>query len=123
MMIKPPLPFSDDWINTVVSEGTLKSEDLVMRFTDIIKRSCIQNAAWVEETLIPSWQDVYDSITTKKFDDDFSSSEAIEFSMDLAELTTHLFDILNTLAPDGCTFGSTEGDAACFGFFTVDEHV
>lgn len=122
-MIKPPLPFPDDWADTVVSEGTLRSEDLVLRLTDAIKRSAITNETWVNEHLIPSWQDVYDNIATKRFDDDLSSNEAIEFSVDVADLISYLFDLLNTLAPDGCTFSASEGDGACFGFFRVDEHV
>lgn len=32
-------------------------------------------------------------------------------------LNEDLFDFLSDIAPDGCYFGNTEGDGACFGFF------
>ena len=32
-----------------------------------------------------------------------------------------LFDRLNDIAPEGCLFGSHEGDGALFGFWTVED--
>lgn len=88
----------------VVSDGTLKPEDLIPKFLNALKHDETAHAKFLKgnpEILeIQSWDDVDDE--TK--------------SMLVDELT----DALNDIAPDGYFFGASDGDGACFGFWQVD---
>lgn len=88
----------------VVSDGTLKPEDLIPKFLNALKHDETAHSKFLKdfpEVLeIQSWDDVDDE--TK--------------SMLVDELT----DALNGIAPDGYFFGASDGDGACFGFWKVD---
>lgn len=88
----------------VVSDGTLKPEDLIPKFLNALKHDETAHSKFLKdfpEVLeIQSWDDVDDE--TK--------------SMLVDELT----DVLNGIAPDGYFFGASDGDGACFGFWKVD---
>ncbi|MBR4407410.1 MAG: hypothetical protein IKT27_03755 [Clostridia bacterium] len=94
----------------VVSDGTLKPEDLIPKFLNALKHDETAHSKFLKDypeiLEIQSWDDVDDE--TK--------------SMLVDELT----DALNGIAPDGYFFGASEGDGACFGFWKVgnnDERV
>lgn len=88
----------------VVSDGTLKPEDLIPKFLNALKNDETAHAKFLKDNPeileIQSWDDVDDE--TK--------------SMLVDELT----DALNDIAPDGYFFGASDGDGACFGFWQVD---
>lgn len=88
----------------VVSDGTLKPEDLIPKFLNTLKHDEPAHAKFLKDNPeileIQSWDDVDDE--TK--------------SMLVDELT----DALNGIAPDGYFFGASDGDGACFGFWKVD---
>lgn len=88
----------------VVSDGTLKPEDLIPKFLNALKHDETAHAKFLKDNPeileIQSWDDVDDE--TK--------------SMLVDELT----DALNDIAPDGYFFGASDGDGACFGFWAVD---
>lgn len=88
----------------VVSDGTLKPEDLIPKFLNALKHDETAHAKFLKDNPeileIQSWDDVDDE--TK--------------SMLVDELT----DALNDIAPDGYFFGASDGDGACFGFWKVD---
>lgn len=88
----------------VVSDGTLKPEDLIPKFLNALKHDETAHAKFLKDNPeileIQSWDDVDDE--TK--------------SMLVDELT----DALNDIAPDGYFFGASDGDGACFGFWQVD---
>lgn len=88
----------------VVSDGTLKPEDLIPKFLNALKHNETAHAKFLKDNPeileIQSWGDVDDE--TK--------------SMLVDELT----DALNDIAPDGYFFGASDGDGACFGFWQVD---
>lgn len=87
----------------VVSEGTLRSEDLIPAFLDVLKQ--IDRDAWAEAVVhIPQWRDL---------GPDNYNQALSEYSMELQEK-------LDELAPEGYYFGCAVGDGACLGFF---EHV
>ena len=88
----------------VVSDGTLKPEDLIPKFLNALKHDETAYSKFLKDNPeileIQSWDDVDDE--TK--------------SMLVDELT----DALNDIAPDGYFFGASDGDGACFGFWAVD---
>ena len=88
----------------VVSDGTLKPEDLIPKFLNALKHDETAHSKFLKDypeiLEIQSWDDVDDE--TK--------------SMLVDELT----DALNGIAPDGYFFGASDGDGACFGFWKVD---
>lgn len=88
----------------VVSDGTLKPEDLIPKFLNALKHDETAHSKFLKDypeiLEIQSWDDVDDE--TK--------------SMLVDELT----DALNGIAPEGYFFGASEGDGACFGFWKVD---
>lgn len=88
----------------VVSDGTLKPEDLIPKFLNALKHDEAAHSKFLKDNPeileIQSWDDVDDE--TK--------------SMLVDELT----DALNDIAPDGYFFGASDGDGACFGFWKVD---
>lgn len=88
----------------VVSDGTLKPEDLIPKFLNALKHDETAHSKFLKDNPeileIQSWNDVDDE--TK--------------SMLVDELT----DALNGIAPDGYFFGASDGDGACFGFWQVD---
>ena len=40
---------------------------------------------------------------------------------ELSQKVEIAFDILESIAPEGCYFGTLEGDGACFGFWSIEE--
>lgn len=87
----------------VVSDGTLKPEDLIPKFLNALKHDETAHSKFLKDNPeileIQSWDDVDDE--TK--------------SMLVDELT----DALNDIAPNGYFFGASDGDGACFGFWKV----
>lgn len=80
----------------VVSEGTLLESDLIPRFLEAFAPNMI-HADWRE------WPTGYDDDGTMFLLED-------------------LFDALNTVgAEHGYSFGASDGDGACFGFWAWDE--
>lgn len=87
----------------VVSDGTLKPQDLIPKFLDALK---------------------YDEKAHSKFLKDFPEILEIQSWDELDEetqsmLVDELIDALNGIAPEGYFFGASEGDGASFGFWSV----
>lgn len=82
----------------VVSEGTLRYEDLIPTF----------------EALLRELDPVTFGALRWRFDQQPGDSE------DHDEYLIELQDALNDVAPDGYYFGTIEGDGACYGFFEAD---
>ena len=92
----------EDLKGMVVSDGTMRSEDLIPKFLNVLK---------------VYGRDVYD-----KYVDE--NPEVLDLSgMDdetMGWVVDELFDKLNEIAPEGYSFGSQDGDGACYGFWSVD---
>lgn len=73
-----------------VSEGTLKEEDLIIRFLEVYK------------DLVGEGSDDWEYISNRPHDD---------------WLLSDIMDALNEHAPPYCYFGANESDGACFGFW------
>jgi len=85
-----------------ISHGTLRTEDLVLAFADEIHRLLCGTYEHPE----------VDLKRVKGFVENPSSAD----EYDLEEL----FDILDSLAPEGYYFGAHPGDGADFGFWEVE---
>lgn len=92
----------EDLKGMVVSDGTMRSEDLIPKFLNVLK---------------VYGKDVYDKYVGE-------NPEVLDLSgMDdetMGWVVDELFDKLNEIAPEGYSFGSQDGDGACYGFWSVD---
>lgn len=94
-----------------ISSGTLRPDDLARAFTDELERLAPAKAA----ELRAEYAEAY------KFLDGQRPLVLTVACCDLAELADVLQDALEELAPEGCYFGTLEGDGADFGFWPVQE--
>jgi hypothetical protein len=95
----------------IVSSDTLRAEDLLPRFW-----TTAEQLAQVLQERIPS--NLLEPLTLLVGED---SSET-DWNDDLAADTlAELFDLLQSWAPAGFSFGSHEGDGACFGFWLTPD--
>lgn len=90
-----------------VSTGTLRNEDLIPRFLEVLDRYAPAKA---KELL-----DLYPN-TLENLDDE---DDADDFARGM--LLHDLFEALDEIAPEGYSFGAHEGDGADFGFWPVEE--
>jgi hypothetical protein len=95
----------------IVSSDTLRTEDLLPRFW-----TTAEQLAQVLQERIPA--NLLEPLTLLVGED---SSET-DWNDDLAADTlAELFDLLQSWAPAGFSFGASEGDGACFGFWLTPE--
>ncbi len=87
-----------------VSHGTLREEDLVPAFLDVLRDLNPERAAKFES-------DYAEAIT--------SLQEGLEHPY-IEHMVPELEDALQEAAPEGYRFGAIEGDGADFGFWQVD---
>jgi hypothetical protein len=89
-----------------VSSGTMRDQDLIPRFLDVLD----EHAPAKAEEL----RDLY-PITLENLDE--HDSETMARSM----LVHDLFEALNEIAPEDHYFGAHEGDGADYGFWPVPD--
>lgn len=122
------LPF--EYFNSVISTDTLRPQDLIARFLEVLTFAWPSKAEWLraEYVLRPStdlerWCEpeidpgVYDSHDGTVEDQAHLEARYDDVYSLLADLT----DALAEVAPEGCTFGASEGDGACFGFWSFQD--
>ncbi len=97
-------PLSDTWCNATISEGTLKNRDLILTFMSFLN----ENAEGLFHDVLNEWEDVVTALVNLDEGRDFEQE---------TELCSHLFDVLDAIAPEGCIFGASESDGAHFGFW------
>ena len=97
---------------TIVSEGTLRPQDLVESFTDEYEQrgGCPDH--------VRDYRRILERWTVGPQDESF---EGLIRDEDLGYALENLFEDLNEVAPDNCSFGAHEGDGALFGFFKIIE--
>jgi hypothetical protein len=61
---------------------------------------------------LDEWEDVLFSIINPKSDRDYEQESF---------LLEHLFNVMDAIAPEGCSFGASDSDGALFGFWQVEE--
>lgn len=99
-------PLNNQWVNKTVSEGTLRTQDLISSMLGVLEHTRHQ----MYNRVVIEWVDVLNSM----FEDNGQRDSEQE-----TLLHDHLFELLNSLAPTDCVFGASEGDGACFGFWEV----
>ena len=83
-----------------VSHGTMRVRDLVPAFLAVLP-----------EDMVP--EGVVGRV--KDGGDEYWESEQVVWDLE------ELFDLLNDLAPEGCYFGSSEGDGSDYGFWEIGD--
>lgn len=107
-MTTTPTPrLSNEWLGSV-SHGTMREEDLIPAFLEVLDAVDPELAA----DLGSAWEAMLDE--DGRNIDDGKEEEA-------SELCHHLFDLLDAIAPEGSSFGAHEGDGADYGFWLFDE--
>ena len=98
---EPVKQLSSDYAGAVISDGTLLDSDLFSAFISVLEEADPAAAKQTQEDWDAAVRD----------NDDGCKSYIVQ----------EMFDSLNNIAPDGCWFGASEGDGACFGFWTDDD--
>jgi hypothetical protein len=96
-------------LNTTVIRATLRPQDLVHEFLDVIK----DTPEYLQIMMNP-----LSIITDPSADDDDERWDSEDMSYFLNEV---LWDVLNMYAPEGYYFGCTEGDGSDFGYWKFEE--
>ena len=93
-------------VGDVVSQATLRTEDLIESFMDFIEAVC-------------------DDESVKAVASEYLECKLLEDDQDGLDwfLNEFLFDAMNEIAPEGCYFGAHEGDGSLFGYWEVEEEV
>lgn len=95
-----------------VIHGTLRVQDLVPVFLDVIKNT--PEYVQISMNNVPELSVISDP--TASDDDERWESEYMSYF-----LNETLFEVLNAYAPDGYYFGSHIGDGSDFGFWKVED--
>jgi hypothetical protein len=96
-------------LDVTVSRATLRPQDLIHTFLDIIK----ETPEYLQIMMCPP-----SVITDPSADDDDERWDSEEIAFFLNE---ELWDVLNNYAPEGYYFGCTEGDGSDFGYWKIEE--
>lgn len=109
MSYKSLFELDESWVNSTISSGTAKAEDLITRIINFIAD---RNEALATE-ITNEWVDVIKGMLN--VDDEHRDYEQE------VEFLSHLFDVMDAIAPKNCMFGGHEGDPACYGFWEFEE--
>lgn len=108
----------------IVSEGTLRPEDLIPAFTEALRERRGEIVRAAGRTLAPRQAVLVEQIdllleVIAPWLNDPEYFRATMACWHLEDLT----DLLSEAAPEGYRFGAHEGDGALFGFWPVEEEV
>ena len=98
----------DEWAGQTVSEGTLKTDDLLDAFSEVLVGH-IGKRRMPEERLVSRAQKLAARMRLGK-------AKPHELA-EAEDVLSALFLCLAGIAPLGCYFGSMDGDGACYGFW------
>lgn len=96
---------------TIVSSDTLKTEHLIKAFTPWLEQLDPEQAS----ALRVRYQDIYEALPYGDLPEDEAYLESG------SDLVSELHGALGGAAGEGFTFGASEGDGACFGFWPVED--
>lgn len=104
----------NDLKNVSVISGTHRPQDLIPKFLELVKDLAATEYAAINVapfSAIPAF------VLDEGDDSDWWHTE------EAALLLGDLFGILDSVAPEGCYFGSHPGDASDYGFWEIEEDV
>ena len=100
----------DTWRNTSISHGTMIAEDIVDAITRTIP----------DPYLAPIDAAITEFNCLRSFDADCRIPDKYAENASYI-LNEDIWDHLNSIAPEGCYFGSHPGDGADYGFWECEE--
>lgn len=107
--------------NVSIITGTLQTQDLAIAFFGFLETEAPDKAAEFART----WGDpnTWDFSTPSVDTGTGPQWQACHNRLDQYDFALNevLFDLINTLAPEGCYFGSHPGDGSDFGFWAVED--
>ena len=114
--LSPTGTLSEDFAGFILSEGTLKTSDLLRKSESFLSEleTHFFNSVGVSKESYANF------LETKKLIDGVLYDHTVP-----ADTASDVWDscvvFFNSIAPDGHYFGSHEGDGACFGFWTDED--
>lgn len=103
-----------------ISEGTLRTQDLLPRFISVLQQAEPEHeavldykAAWDAARVLSDWTD----LGNENAEDVLEAIGYWDSTQVGYLLNETVFDALNMVAPEGTYFGASEGDGASFGFW------
>lgn len=101
-----------------VSHGTLNGLDLIPAFMAVLKELSPE-----QYTTFSERERIALNALNGEYDNhpDYTPEQVAAELEDATELVNDLCDTLDSLAPDGYTFGNVEGDASDYGFWQSDD--
>jgi len=107
---------SNLYVGGTISEATMRSEDLIPKFMDFLED--VAERCEIREEVASLREEVY-----KLELEDEEGYGAYYKDQEQAGLILNegIWDLMNSITPEFCYFGSHEGDGACYGFWTSDE--
>lgn len=98
-------------LNTSVISSTLRAQDLVPAFLEVIKETpeyiqIMQTNNWILNVIFEPFSD-----NDERWEDEYMTYF----------LNEELFDTLNNYAPEGYYFGAHEGNGSDFGYWKIEE--
>ena len=109
MAYKSLFELDNSWVNSTISSGTSKSEDLIHTFLNFLA----DHSETLANEITEEWLDVIKGILSV---DDVER----DYEQEL-EFLSHLFDVMDAISPEGCMFGSHESDGALYGFWKWED--
>lgn len=100
-----------------VSSATLRTEDLLSAFSSTLEDCITVNGAFLSLPENSPMRDRLVKLLSESQDAWTEDGTELQDEDNAAELVTELQDALNEFAAPYVTFGSHEGDGACFGFW------
>jgi len=100
-----------------VSSGTMRSEDLIPAFVDVLSAYWPAKASKIER----EYANVFAELDNEDNRDKYGFNLPDEVAEDAGWLVEELFDALQELAPDGFYFGAHVGDGSDYGFWQEEE--
>lgn len=98
----------------IISTDTLRTRDLIPAFMWALEDRAPETAAKLRK----EYAEVFEALDSL---DHFLDPIPTLAQDDAGFLLAELDDALNEHAPAGCYFGASDGDGACFGFWSFEE--